>query len=96
MENHDIDENSVDKAVLGLMFLTVHAGHSDLGMARAWKSFDWSAMDRLLANGLILDPVGKAKSVMLTEEGRRRSEAAFYRLFARKPLHPRSTGCAES
>ena len=88
MENHEIDETSVDEAVLGLMFLTLHDDHSDLKLARAWKSFDWSAMDRLHANGLILDPVGKAKSVMLTEEGRKRSEAAFHRLFARKRVDP--------
>jgi len=92
MENHDIDEDSVDEAVLGLMFLTLHGDHFDLGMARAWKSFDWRAMDRLYANGLILDPVGKTKSVMLTEEGRKRSEAAFNRLFARKRTNPPRTG----
>ena len=52
-------------------------------MARAWKSFDWDALDRLHARDLILDPVGKAKSVLLTPEGRRRSEELFYRLFAK-------------
>ena len=54
-----------------------------LGMARAWKSFDWDALDRLHAQDLILDPVGKTKSVILTPEGRRRSEELFYRLFAK-------------
>jgi hypothetical protein len=41
-------------------------------------------MGRLYEKDLIFDPVGKAKSVVLTEEGRRLSEAAFYRLFARR------------
>ena len=41
-------------------------------------------MDRLHEEGLILDPVGKAKSMVLTQDGRRRSEAAYYRLFARR------------
>lgn len=70
------------------MFLTLHNDHSDLGISRAWKSFDWSAMGRLHAKGLILDPVGKAKSVVLTEEGRKLCEAAFYKLFAPKRLDP--------
>ncbi len=91
MEKQQIDEDCIDEAVLGLMFLTLHDDHSDLGLTRAWKSFDWSAMHRLHAKGLILDPVGKAKSVALTEEGRKLSEAAFYRLFAGKPLDPGST-----
>ncbi len=88
MEKQQVDEDSIDEAVLGLMFLTLRDDISDLGMARAWKSFDWSAMDRLHAKGLILDPVSKAKSVMLTEEGRKLSEAAFHKLFARKRLDP--------
>lgn len=80
MERPRIDNDLIDDAVLALMYLTLH----DIrGMSRAWKSFDWSAMDRLHAKSLILDPVNKSKSVALTEEGRKRSEAAFYRLFGR-------------
>ena len=45
------------------------------------KSFDWDAMERLHRKGLISDPVSKAKSVMLTDTGLRRAEAAFRRLF---------------
>jgi len=37
--------------------------------------------ERLHAKDLIFDPVGKAKSVVLTEEGRRRCEALFFELF---------------
>jgi len=62
--------------VLALLYLTLHDG------ARAWKSFDWEAMGRLHAKDFISNPVGKAKSVVLAEEGRRRSEEALYRLFA--------------
>lgn len=83
MEKQQIDEHLVDEAVLGLMFLTLHEDRSNLGLSRAWKSFDWDAMDRLRAKDLILDPRSKAKSVLLTEEGRRRSEVAFHRLFVR-------------
>ncbi|WP_299668631.1 DUF6429 family protein [uncultured Ruegeria sp.] len=75
----DIDENKVDEAVLALLWLTLHDER------RAWKDFDWDALDRLHRNGLILDPVGKAKSVVLTDEGLRRSEELFTELFGREP-----------
>jgi hypothetical protein len=84
MGDPQIDNDLIDEAVLALMFLTLHDHGGPASMARAWKSFDWNVMGRLHAKDLILDPVGKAKSVTLTEEGRKRSEAAFYRLFARR------------
>jgi len=34
---------------------------------RAWKGFDWDAMERLHHKGYITDPVDKARSVVLTE-----------------------------
>jgi hypothetical protein len=75
----DIDENKVDEAVLALLWLTLHDER------RAWKGFDWDALDRLHRKGLILDPVGKAKSIVLTDEGLRRSEELFAELFEREP-----------
>ncbi len=81
MEDSQIDTDLIDEAVLALMFLTLHG---DRWTTRAWKSFDWDAMGRLHAKDLILDPVGKAKSVVLTDEGLKRCEEAFYRLFGRK------------
>ncbi|RYG28201.1 MAG: hypothetical protein EON93_19035 [Burkholderiales bacterium] len=82
MGDPEIDVDLIDEAVLALMFLTLQREDRQLPIWRAWKSFDWAAMGRLHEKDLILDPVGKAKSVVITEEGRRRSEAAFYRLFA--------------
>ncbi len=72
-----IDEDSIDDAVLALLWLTLHDER------RAWKGFDWAALARLHGKGMILDPVGKAKSVVLTDEGLRRSEALFRAYFAR-------------
>jgi hypothetical protein len=40
-------------------------------------------MDRLHKKGMIYDPVGKAKSVALTEEGLRRSEELFTAMFTK-------------
>jgi hypothetical protein len=39
-------------------------------------------MERLHAKGIISDPVGKAKSVVFTDDGLRQSEALFRKLFA--------------
>lgn len=73
----EIDEDKVDDAVLALLRLTLHEGR------RAWKGFDWDALDRLHRKGLIGDPVGKTKSVVLTDEGLRRSEALVAALFGK-------------
>ena len=73
----DMDEEKIDDAVLALLWLTLHDGD------RAWKGFDWDVMDRLHRKGLIENPAGKAKSVLLSEEGLRRSEELFRALFTR-------------
>src|SRR5258706_11575816 len=77
----DIDRDHIDDAVLALLFLGRHDG------MRTWKSFDWAAMERLHAKGLISDPVGKAKSVVFTDEGLRQSEALFRKLFTSDAKH---------
>jgi hypothetical protein len=50
---------------------------------RAWKGFDWAAMQRLHQKGLIANPANKAKSVVLTDEGLLRAEELFQALFTR-------------
>lgn len=79
----EIDTGRIDEAVLALMFLTLHKGR-DWEPWRAWKSFDRAAMGRLRGQDLRFDPVGKAKSVVLTDEGYRRCEEAYRRLFAKR------------
>lgn len=73
----DTDIDAIDEAVLALFQLTLHDGN------RAWKDFDWDVLNRLHEKGLIADPVGKAKSVWITEEGLKASELAFKKLFAK-------------
>ncbi len=73
----DIDRDKIDDAVLGLLWLTLHEER------RAWKGFDWAALDRLHQKGLIEDPVNKTKSVILSDEGLRQSERLFRALFTR-------------
>jgi hypothetical protein len=73
----NIDTAAVDEAVLALLYLTLHDQN------RAWKSFDWDVLNRLYERGMIGDPVNKAKSVALTDDGLRESERLFKQLFVR-------------
>ena len=74
----EIDEDKIDEAALALFYLTLHDK-----FGRAWKQIDWSITDRLYEKGYIHDPVGKSKSVVLTEEGLAKSEELFKKLFAK-------------
>ena len=74
----DLDTDRIDEAVLALLHLTVD------GDGRAWKSFDWGAMERLHRKGFISNPVGKAKSVVLSEDGLAESERLLRVLFERR------------
>ena len=75
----ELDSDKIDRAVLALLRLGLHDGY------RAWKGFDWDALARLHAKGYISDPVGKAKSVVFTEEGFAESERLLEELFAVRP-----------
>ena len=67
----EIDTDRIDEATLALLYLGLHDRY------RAWKGFDWGAMERLHEKGFISDPVGKAKSVVFTEERLREAERLF-------------------
>ena len=73
-----LDTDRIDDAVLALLYLGLHDHW------RAWKGFDWDAMNRLHEKGMIDNPVGKAKSVVFTDEGLRRSKELFEAMFAKK------------
>ena len=73
----DIDTDKIDETVLALLYVTRHDG------VRAWKGHDWAALDRLYRKGMIDNPVGKAKSVVLTDEGLSESKRLFRKLFER-------------
>jgi len=75
-----IDERKIDEAVLALLYLTL------LGDGRAWKGFDWKAMNRLHEKGFILDVVNKTKSVVLTDTGIAESKRLFEKLFTTPTL----------
>ena len=70
------DPDKIDDAVLALLLLGLH------DECRAWKGHDWGALDRLHQKGYISNPASKAKSVVFTEEGLRRSQALLETMFA--------------
>ena len=59
----DINEDKIDEMALALLYLTLHDDF------RSWKQIDWEVMNRLHEKGMILEPVGKSKSVVFTDEG---------------------------
>ena len=73
----ELDEEKIDRTVLALLYLTLH------DRFRAWKSFDWDAMNRLHEKGFISDPVSKAKSVVFTDEGLAESKRLCQELFGK-------------
>jgi hypothetical protein len=77
----EYDKDRVDDMVLALLFLT---SSQDQYATRAWKGLSWEVMDRLHEKGYISDPKGKGPSVVLSEEGARRSKRLFFRHFGAK------------
>jgi hypothetical protein len=73
------DNNKIDRAVLALLYLGLH------DVDRAWKGFDWEAMNRLHEKGFISDPRGKTKSVAFTEKGLIEARRLLQELFLIDP-----------
>ena len=73
----ELDDHKIDDAVLALLRLTLHDER------RAWKGFDWRVLERLHRKGLIANPVGRTKSVVLTDEGLQRSGELLAALFGK-------------
>jgi Domain of unknown function (DUF6429) len=72
-----LDTDRIDEAVLALLYLGLHDQY------RAWKGFDWNAMNRLHEKGMIDNPVNKTKSVWFTTDGLRQSRELFDKMFTK-------------
>jgi hypothetical protein len=75
----DVNQQKVEEMVLALLYLTTF--EDGPGM-RAWKGHDWNTLHRLHEKGYISNPVSKAKSVILTDEGAKRSKELFEKHFS--------------
>jgi hypothetical protein len=74
---HEIDTDKLAEAALAILSLTLH----DDG--RVWKGLDWDLMDLLHEKGWIVDPQTKAKSAVLTEDGKRLATEFLRKHFGR-------------
>ncbi len=76
----DLDHDKLAEAAPAILALTAFSsGHE----SRAWKGLDWDVLDLLYQRDWIEDPVGKAKSVVLTEAGERLGPDLLARHFAK-------------
>jgi hypothetical protein len=73
----ELDNDKLDAAALAILSLTLHDGR------RVWKQVDWAVTDRLYEKGMIENPAGRAKSLVLTDEGLAKAEAVLAGIFAK-------------
>ena len=71
----NINQDKIDETVLAILLLTLHDER------RVWKNISWDAMDNLHKKGYISEPKNKSKSVMLSEDGLKKAEEVFDKLF---------------
>jgi hypothetical protein len=76
----EVDEEKIDDVVLALLYLTTFENKPRL---RTWKGHDWGVLGRLHRKNYISDPATKAKSVLLTETGAKRSQELFEKYFTK-------------
>lgn len=74
----EFDKEKVDEMTLALLYLVMF---DEKQGSFAWKGFDWETMNRLYEKGYISNPKGKAKSVGVTVEGRKKAEELFEKYF---------------
>lgn len=85
-----VDQDKLDEIVLALLFHNSWREKiGEFSVYRAWKSLDWDALDRLHDKELISSPKGKAKSVVLTDEGFSLAKQMYEKHFAEnEPSEP--------
>ncbi len=74
-EDLKMDEDKIDDAAIAILGLTLHDER------RVWKTIDWAITQRLWEKGLISDPTGKSKSILLTDKGMTLARAKLSELF---------------
>ncbi len=74
----NLNRDKLSEAALAILSLTAFRDHQ---IVRAWKGMDWDVLDALYERGWIADPKGKAKSVVLTDEGAKLAEVLLQRHF---------------
>lgn len=52
-------------------------------IVRSWKGYDWETLNRLFEKGMISDPKTKAKSVLLSDQGAKKTSELYEKLCLR-------------
>jgi hypothetical protein len=73
-----LNQQKLSEVALAILGLTAFRDHQ---VVRAWKGMDWDLLDVLYQKGWIDDPKGKAKSVVVTDEGARLADDLLRRHF---------------
>jgi len=73
-----VDQNKIEEVAMALLSLTMFEEH---GTTRAWKGLDWDVLGALHARGWIADPKSKAKSVVISPEGKAAAQALLRKYF---------------
>jgi len=77
------NEDKIDEYTLALFYLVTHQREEGSGI-RAWKGFDWNTTNGLHEKGYISNPIGRAKSAGMTEEGFLKAKELFEQHFQKK------------
>jgi Domain of unknown function (DUF6429) len=72
------DTQRIDDAVLALLLLGLHE------VDPVWKSLDWDALGRHHALGHISKPVGSAKSMVVTPQGKNKAQMLLLSMFGKQ------------
>lgn len=75
----EYNQEKVADVVLALLYL--NSFEDEFDTVRAWKSFDWEALNLLHEKGFISNPKSKAKSVVFSEEGLEQAKKMFIEMF---------------
>ena len=74
--------NQEKLAEVALEILSLSSFADPMGV-RAWKGMDWDLMNMLFEKGWISDPVGKQKSIVMSEEGVKLAEEFLEKHFGK-------------
>ena len=77
------DQDKVDEMTLARLYLVSTKLKEGPG-ARAWKGFDGETLNRLYEKGWIEEPKTKSMSLLVTEDGYKKSEQLFMKHFGLK------------
>lgn len=74
------NQDKLAEIALAILWLSAHGDNYE---TRVWKGIDWDVTDILFEKGWIFDPKGKAKSMVLTENGKELAEQYFEKHFSK-------------